>query len=42
MQRRHFLAALPLCSVPWVHAQNKSLTPLKFTLDFRVTSQTAP
>ena len=42
MQRRHFLAALPLCSAPWVHAQGKSLTPLKFTLDFRVTSQTAP
>lgn len=42
MQRRHFLAALPACAAPWVHAQGKSLTPLKFTLDFRVTSQTAP
>lgn len=42
MQRRHFLAALPVCAAPWVHAQGKSLTPLKFTLDFRVTGQTAP
>jgi ABC-type nitrate/sulfonate/bicarbonate transport system substrate-binding protein len=42
MQRRQFLAALPLCGAPWVHAQGKSLTPLKFTLDFRVNSQTAP
>ncbi len=42
MQRRQFLAALPLCSAPWVHAQGKSLTPLKFTLDFRVNGQTAP
>lgn len=42
MQRRHFLAALPFCTAPRVHAQGKSLTPLKFTLDFRVTSQTAP
>ncbi|CAM4133919.1 ABC transporter substrate-binding protein [Comamonas aquatilis] len=42
MQRRHFLAALPVCVAPWVHAQGRSLTPLKFTLDFRVTGQTAP
>ncbi len=42
MLRRQFLAALPLCGAPWVHAQGKSLTPLKFTLDFRVNGQTAP
>ena len=42
MLRRHFLAALPLCGAPWVHAQGKSLTALKFTLDFRVNGQTAP
>lgn len=45
MQRRHFLARLcaaPLASAaPAIHAQGR-LTPLKFTLDFRVTSQTSP
>ena len=52
MQRRQFLsttlataasAAAPLAMLhaPAVHAQG-SLTPLKFTLDFRVTSQTSP
>ena len=40
MLRRHFLVALPLCGAPWVHAQGKSLTALKFTLDFRVNGQT--
>ncbi|MFG0603264.1 ABC transporter substrate-binding protein [Delftia sp. WSY_4] len=46
MQRRHFLAAaaLPAASavMPGAFAHGKALTPLKFTLDFRVTSQTAP
>lgn len=47
MQRRHFLAssavtALTLAS-PGLRAQpTGKLTPLKFTLDFRVTGQTAP
>ena len=46
MQRRHFLgtsAALATAALaaPTVWAQPK-LTPLKFTLDFRVTGQTAP
>lgn len=43
MQRRHFLAATLASSValPAARAQG-SLTPLKFTLDFRVTSQTSP
>lgn len=50
MQRRRFLSttlaasvAAPLAAfhAPAVHAQG-SLTPLKFTLDFRVTSQTSP
>mgnify|MGYP002349294119 CR=1 FL=1 len=47
MQRRHFLSsacaltaasALPLA----VHAQAKALQPLKLTLDFKFSSQTAP
>jgi len=47
MQRRHFLSsacaltaasALPLA----VHAQTKTLQPLKLTLDFKFSSQTAP
>jgi ABC-type nitrate/sulfonate/bicarbonate transport system substrate-binding protein len=42
MQRRHFLATLPAACAALAHAQGKALTPLKFTLDFRVTSQTAP
>jgi len=47
MQRRHFLACASAytsaLAAPFVHAQgSKSLTPLKFTLDFRVTGQTAP
>lgn len=46
MQRRQFLATLPaacaLGALPRAHAQGKALTPLKFTLDFRVTSQTGP
>lgn len=47
MQRRHFIAssavtALTLAS-PGLRAQSTGkLTPLKFTLDFRVTGQTAP
>lgn len=51
MQRRHFLstglsttiaaAATGLGLAPAVHAQ-RSLVPIKFTLDFRVTSQTSP
>ena len=49
MQRRHFLrsasclsatALLPLGR--WAQASTKGLTPLKFTLDFKVTGQTAP
>ncbi len=46
MQRRHFIAALPAVSacaaLPRAFAQGKAPVPLKFTLDFRVTSQTAP
>ncbi|WP_460479128.1 ABC transporter substrate-binding protein [Comamonas humi] len=46
MQRRHFLATLPAlgacAAAPAVRAQGKALTPLKFTLDYRITSQTAP
>eukprot|EP01034_Spumella_vulgaris_P007795 gene7795-9934_t len=45
MQRRLFLSTSVASSIslaaPWVHAQGP-LTPLKFTLDFRVTSQTSP
>ena len=45
MQRRLFLSTSVASSIslaaPWVHAQG-ALTPLKFTLDFRVTSQTSP
>lgn len=40
MQRRHFLSASAAFAAP-AFAQNR-LTPLKFTLDFRVTGQTAP
>ncbi|WP_280188275.1 ABC transporter substrate-binding protein [Delftia sp. PS-11] len=46
MQRRHFLAALPAVSasaaLPRAFAQGKAPVPLKFTLDYRVTAQTAP
>ena len=42
MQRRHFLAATLASSVALPAARAQGLTPLKFTLDFRVTSQTAP
>lgn len=49
MQRRRFLLttlapsiAATLGAPAVVHAQGASLTPLKFTLDFRVTSQTSP
>lgn len=45
MQRRHFLASIACASTlsaPAIHAQSKSLTPIKFTLDFRVTGQTSP
>lgn len=47
MQRRHFLAALSSATLPaaalrGAHAQGKPLIPVKFTLDFRVTSQTSP
>lgn len=44
MQRRHFLAAFPAAcaALTGARAQGKALTPLKFTLDFRITSQTAP
>lgn len=43
MQRRHFLAASLASSLalPAVRAQG-TLTPVKFTLDFRVTGQTGP
>lgn len=47
MQRRRFLSTTLASSIaatlgaPAVHAQS-ALTPLKFTLDFRVTSQTSP
>ncbi len=48
MQRRLFLSTSVASSLslaaPWVHAQGPltPVTPLKFTLDFRVTSQTSP
>jgi len=48
MQRRQFIAASSSATAmalaaPWVRAQSAGkLTPLKFTLDFRVTGQTAP
>lgn len=47
MQRRHFLVSSAASAValaaPGVRAQSAGkLTPLKFTLDFRVTGQTAP
>ncbi|GAD24254.1 ABC transporter substrate-binding protein [Acidovorax sp. MR-S7] len=42
MQRRHFLAATLASSVALPAARAQGLTPIKFTLDFRVTSQTAP
>ncbi|MBO9679287.1 MAG: ABC transporter substrate-binding protein [Acidovorax sp.] len=48
MQRRHFLASLPAAALATAiapsgaRAQGKALIPLKFTLDFRVTGQTAP
>lgn len=47
MQRRHFLtsstAAAAALALPSVRAQTTGrLTPLKFTLDFRVTGQTSP
>lgn len=49
MQRRHFLrsasylsaaALIPVSS--WAQATKKELIPVKFTLDFKVTSQTSP
>lgn len=49
MQRRHFLrsasylsaaALMPVSS--WAQATKKELIPVKFTLDFKVTSQTSP
>lgn len=42
MQRRHFLAALPAACTALARAQGKTPVPLKFTLDYRITSQTAP
>ncbi|WP_418129247.1 ABC transporter substrate-binding protein [Variovorax sp. 375MFSha3.1] len=46
MQRRSFLAAttatIAAIAAPAVLAQNGKLTPLKFTLDFRINGQTAP
>jgi len=46
MQRRHFLAALPAigacAALPCAQAQGKPLISIKFTLDFRVTGETAP
>jgi ABC-type nitrate/sulfonate/bicarbonate transport system substrate-binding protein len=47
MQRRHFLASSAasalVLAAPSVRAQSSGrLTPIKFTLDFRVTGQTAP
>ena len=46
MQRRSFLAASAAAaaglSAPFVFAQSGKLTPLKFTLDFRINGQTAP
>lgn len=50
MQRRHFLrsasclsaAAALLPATTWAQASKKALIPVKFTLDFKVTSQTSP
>ena len=46
MQRRSFLAASTAAATtlafPSVFAQSGKLTPLKFTLDFRINGQTAP
>ena len=50
MQRRHFLrsascltaAAAVLPASSWAQAAKKDLVPVKFTLDFKVTSQTSP
>ena len=48
MKRRHLLLTPALAGAstlitPWVHAQTPSkLTPVKFTLDFRITGQTSP
>ena len=46
MQRRSFLAAgattAAALAAPSVFAQAGKLTPLKFTLDFRINGQTAP
>lgn len=47
MQRRHFIASSAAAAIafaaPVVRAQSTGrLTPIKFTLDFRVTGQTAP
>ncbi len=43
MQRRSFLAAAATLAAPAVFAQGGAkLTPLKFTLDFRINGQTAP
>jgi len=47
MNRRQFLATLSASALAGayahpVSAQPRSLTPIKFTLDFRVTSQTSP
>jgi ABC-type nitrate/sulfonate/bicarbonate transport system substrate-binding protein len=43
MLRRHFLGTSTALAAPAVWAQSPpKLTPLKFTLDFRVTGQTAP
>lgn len=49
MQRRQFLrtvsslsAAAVLPATVWAQSSTKALTPVKFTLDFKVTSQTSP
>lgn len=48
MKRRQFLSSLSLPAAAWIAApaaqaqSSSALTPLKFTLDFRVTSQTSP
>ncbi|RZI94234.1 MAG: ABC transporter permease, partial [Variovorax sp.] len=46
MQRRSFLAASAAAATtlafPSVFAQSAKLTPLKFTLDFRINGQTSP
>ncbi|MGJ7544685.1 ABC transporter substrate-binding protein [Variovorax sp. LT1R16] len=46
MQRRSFLATSTAIaaslSAPFILAQSAKLTPLKFTLDFRINGQTAP